>query len=193
MKSICVYCGSGSGKSEAYILAARELGKNLASRDITLVYGGAKIGIMGAVADSVLENSGRVIGVIPKALVEKEVAHPSLTELHVTGSMHERKMKMSDLSEGFIALPGGIGTLEEISEIWTWAQLGFHKKPFGLLNIEGYFDHLIAFVDHAVNEQFVRPQYRNMLMVEKTIPVLLERIDTYTAPDVEKWIDRSET
>ncbi len=193
MKNICVYCGSSPGKNEAYSHAARKLGRILAEKGIRLIYGGAGVGIMGTVADAVLHHKGQVTGVIPEALMKKEVAHHHLTELHVTSSMHERKMMMADFSDGFIALPGGIGTLEEISEIWTWAQLGFHKKPFGLLNVEGYYDGLIAFLDHAVEERFVKPRQRSMLIVEKDPVILLDRMACYVAPDVEKWIKREET
>jgi uncharacterized protein (TIGR00730 family) len=154
--SLCIYCGSNPGRLEAYASAAVSLAEALVSRNITLVYGGAGIGIMGKLADSVLKLGGQAIGVIPKALAHKEVAHQNLTELHITQSMHERKMLMAELADGFIALPGGIGTLEELFEIWTWAQLGFHKKPCGLLNIDGYYDLLIGFLDYALAEQFVK-------------------------------------
>lgn len=193
MKSICVYCGSSPGRTETYSKAARHLGRALAERGIKLVYGGASVGIMGVLADAVLEHGGQAVGVIPEALVKKEVAHHHLSELHVTGSMHERKMLMAELSEGFIALPGGIGTLEEIFEIWTWAQLGFHKKPFGMLNIDGYYDSLITFLDHTVAEQFVKQPHRSMLMVETDPETLLDRLSCYMAPDVEKWIGQKDT
>jgi len=193
MKSICVYCGSSPGRTETYSKAARHLGRALAKRGIKLVYGGASVGIMGVLADAVLEYGGQAVGVIPEALVKKEVAHHHLSELHVTGSMHERKMLMAELSDGFIALPGGIGTLEEIFEIWTWAQLGFHKKPFGMLNIDGYYDSLITFLDHTVAEQFVKQSHRSMLMFEKDSEALLDRLSCYMAPDVEKWIGQKET
>lgn len=193
MKSICVYCGSSPGRNPAYARAAENLGRELALRGIRLVYGGASVGIMGTVADAVLDHGGQVVGVIPEALKRKEVAHLHLTELHVTASMHQRKMMMADLSDGFIALPGGIGTLEEISEIWTWAQLGFHRKAFGLLNVEGYYDPLIAFLDHTVSEGFVKQKHRSMLVVEQDPTALLDRLSRYVAPDVEKWIGRTET
>lgn len=193
MKSICVYCGSSPGRTETYSKAARHLGRALAERGINLVYGGASVGIMGVLADAVLDHGGQAVGVIPEALVKKEVAHHHLSELHVTGSMHERKMLMAELSEGFIALPGGIGTLEEIFEIWTWAQLGFHKKPFGMLNIDGYYDSLTTFLDHTVAEQFVKQPHRSMLMVETDPETLLDRLSCYMAPDVEKWIGQKET
>ena len=193
MKSICVYCGSSPGRNPSYARAAQNLGRELALRGIRLVYGGASVGIMGTVADAVLQHGGQVVGVIPESLKRKEVAHLYLTELHVTSSMHERKMMMADLSDGFIALPGGIGTLEEISEIWTWAQLGLHRKAFGLLNVEGYYDPLIAFLDHTVAEGFVKQQHRSMLVVDENPVDLLDRLARYVAPDVEKWIGRSET
>lgn len=193
IKNICVYCGSRSGRLEAYASAARELAETLVKRDIGLVYGGASIGIMGTVADHVLRLGGRVIGVIPRALAHKEVAHDNLTELHVTGSMHERKMMMAELADGFIALPGGIGTLEELFEIWTWAQLGFHNKPCGLLNTEGYYDALVQFMDHVLAEQFVKPQHHAMLIVESEPDRLLERYVRYQPPAVTHWLGKEET
>jgi len=191
--SICIYCGSSSGRLEAYASAGRALAEALVARNIRLVYGGAGIGIMGAVADHVLQLGGQAIGVIPKALAHKEVAHPNLTELHVTQSMHERKMLMAELADGFIALPGGIGTLEELFEIWTWAQLGFHQKPCGLLNVVGYYDALIAFLDHVAAEQFVKPQHRAMLQVDGNPDVLLERLLAYQPPAVRHWVSKDET
>jgi len=179
MRSICVYCGSSPGRLEIYAAAARALAGILVERDIRLVYGGASVGIMGALADEVLRLGGRVVGVIPESLVRKEVAHASLTELHVTGSMHERKMTMADLSDGFVALPGGIGTLEEIFEVWTWVQLGIHHKPCGLLNVGGYFDGLIGFLNHAVAEGFVKPLQRAQLFVESDPGKLLDRFNGY--------------
>ena len=173
--------------------AAASLAETLVSRNIRLVYGGASIGIMGKVADQVLKLGGEAVGVIPKALAHKEVAHPNLTELHVTQSMHERKMLMADLSDGFIALPGGIGTLEELFEIWTWAQLGFHHKPCGLLNVEGYYDFLISFLDHVLAEQFVKPEYHAMLMVETDPDALLNRYINYQPPAGKHWVNKDET
>ncbi len=193
MKSICVYCGSNPGRLEAYSDAARRLAKSLVDRHTRLVYGGASVGIMGLVADTVLQLGGQAVGVIPEALVRKELAHQSLTELHVTQSMHERKTLMAELSDGFIALPGGIGTLEEIFEIWTWAQLGFHNKPCGLLNAAGYFDSLITFLDHAVAEQFVGMPHRSMLMVSPDPDELLDRFAGYEPPTVQKWVGKEET
>lgn len=193
MKNICVYCGSNPGRQEAYSSAARALAQSLVDRNLGLVYGGASVGIMGLIADTVLQLGGRAVGVIPEALVRKEVAHKSLTELHVTQSMHERKTMMAELSDGFIAMPGGIGTLEEIFEIWTWAQLGIHAKPCGLLNAAGYFDALTTFLDHAVAEQFVKPPHRAILIVEQTPDVLLDRFASYQAPTVQKWVGKAET
>lgn len=193
INSICIYCGSSPGRLEAYGSAAHALAESLVSRNIRLVYGGAGIGIMGMVADQVLTLGGQAIGVIPKALAHKEVAHKNLTELHVTQSMHERKMLMAELADGFIALPGGIGTLEELFEIWTWAQLGFHNKPCGLLNVEGYYDWLIKFLDHVLAEQFVKQHHHAMLMVESNPDALLDRYVHYRPPAVRHWVGKEET
>ena len=193
MRSVCVYCGSSAGDRPEYVEAARSLGRALAQRGIELVYGGAQVGLMGQVANAVLEHGGRVIGVIPQMLVRKEIAHASLTALHVTASMHERKQKMADLAEGFIALPGGIGTFEELFEIWTWGQLGLHRRPCGLLNVAGYYDDLVRFLDHATASGFIRAEQRAMLSVESDVDALLARFDRYTAPAVEKWLRREET
>lgn len=193
MKSVCVYCGSNPGRQEAYSDAARDLARSLVDRNIRLVYGGASVGIMGQVADTVLQLGGQAVGVIPEALVRREVAHKHLTELHVTQSMHERKTLMAELSDGFIALPGGIGTLEELFEIWTWAQLGLHRKPCGLLNIAGYFDSLTTFLDHAVAEQFIKQPHHSMLLVERDPEALLNRFGSYQPPAVTKWVEEDET
>jgi len=193
MNRICVYCGSSPGLLAGYRDAATELGHLLAGRGIGLVYGGASVGVMGAVADGVLEQGGEVIGVIPTALATREVAHDRLSELFVVDSMHERKAKMAELSDGFIALPGGWGTLEEIFEMLTWAQLGFHQKPCGLLNISQYYDHLYAFLEHAIHQRFVREEYRPMMMMENTAEALLDRFTHYRAPKVKKWIGPEET
>ncbi|MGR9045247.1 MAG: LOG family protein [Gammaproteobacteria bacterium] len=193
VKKICIYCGSRPGRLEVYASSARRLAESLVSRQIDLVYGGASVGIMGVVADHVLKLGGKVTGVIPDALVRKEVAHHNLTELHITRSMHERKTLMAELSDGFIALPGGIGTLEELFEIWTWAQLGLHDKPCGLLNVEGYFDPLRKFLDHAVAEQFVKQSDRAMMMIDSEPEVLLDRLVNYQPPAVAKWMGEEET
>jgi uncharacterized protein (TIGR00730 family) len=193
MRSVCVYCGSSAGDRPEYVDAARALGHALAQRGTELIYGGAQVGLMGHVANAVLERGGRVIGVIPQMLVRKEIAHAGLTALHVTASMHERKQKMADLSEGFIALPGGIGTFEELFEIWTWGQLGLHRRPCGLLNVAGYYDDLVRFLDHATASGFIRAEQRAMLSVESDVDALLARFDAYAAPAIEKWLRREET
>jgi uncharacterized protein (TIGR00730 family) len=193
LTSLCVYCGSSSGRIETYATAARALAQAMVERGIRLVYGGARVGIMGAVADEVLRLGGKAAGVIPESLMRKELAHTGLTELHVTASMHARKTKMAELADGFVALPGGIGTFEEIFEVWTWAQLGFHSKPCGLLNIAGYYDGLTAFLDHAANEQFVRADQRKMLVVESEPTALLDRFAAYTPPSLPKWVGLGET
>lgn len=193
MKRLCVYCGSSPGRDPRYGEAARTLGNILLERDIGLVYGGASVGVMGQVADAVLAGGGQAIGVIPEALAVKEVAHDGLTEQHVVPSMHERKALMADLSDGFVALPGGWGTIEEIFEVLTWAQLGFHDKPCGLLNTGGYYDLLHGFLEHAIEEEFVKPTYRQMLIVESDPAALLDRYAAYTPPKIKKWITREET
>lgn len=193
MKRICVYCGSSPGRNPAYLHAAAELGRRLAARRIGLIYGGAGVGMMGAIADAVLDAGGEAIGIIPEALAVKEVAHAGLTEQHVVHSMHERKALMAHMSDGFIAMPGGWGTFEEIFEALTWAQLGFHEKPCGLLNVQGYFDHLFTFLEHAIEEQFVKPVYREMLILEEHADALLRRFDDYRAPKVKKWLGPDET
>jgi uncharacterized protein (TIGR00730 family) len=193
VKRICVYCGSNPGKSPEFLESARSLARELVQREICLVYGGASVGIMGEIADTVLAGGGEVIGVIPQALVDKEVSHAGLTELKIVDSMHERKEIMADISEGFIALPGGLGTIEEIFEVLTWAQLGFHKKPCALLNVKGYYDKLTQFLNHAVAEGFIANTHREMLLVEEEPHRLLEIMATYSAPAVDKWIGRNET
>ena len=193
MKRICVYCGSSPGKIPQYREAAAELGRRLVEKDLGLVYGGASVGVMGAVADAVLESGGEVIGIIPESLAVKEVAHKKLTEQHVVKSMHDRKAMMAGMSDGFIALPGGWGTIEEIFEILTWAQLGFHEKPCGLLNVSGYYDGLFAFLEHAIDQQFVNPLFRAMLIMETDAGSLLQRFASYRAPKVRKWITPAQT
>lgn len=188
LQNICVYLGSNTGRTPVYIEQAQALGRELAQRGIGLVYGGSKVGLMGAVADAALAAGGRVTGILPERLKAKELAHEGLTELRVVPTMHERKRMMADLSDGFIALPGGAGTLEEIFEVWTWAQLGFHAKPCGLLNVDGYYDKLAAFLDHAAQERFMRDEHRAMLAVESTPAALLDRFAAYHAPTVSKWI-----
>jgi uncharacterized protein (TIGR00730 family) len=189
MPNICVYCGSSNGRQSAYEIAARDLASVLVEHNFGLVYGGAEKGIMGVIADAVLAHGGEVHGVMPMALSDKELAHQGLTELHIVSSMHERKSKMAKLSDGFIAMPGGFGTLEEIIEILTWGQLQFHQKPCGLLNVEGYFDDLLRYLDHAVDEEFLRPENRQMLLCDETPQGLLQQFREYKAPKTEKWID----
>ena len=192
LQNICVYCGSNGGSRPDYADGARALARELVQRDIGLVYGGASVGIMGVVADAVMAEGGRVIGVIPEPLMRKELAHRGLTELHVVQSMHERKTMMAERADGFVALPGGAGTLEEIFETWTWAQLGMHEKPCGLLNIAGYYDQLAGFLDHSVQESFMRAEHRAMLIVESQPAALLDRYAAYTPPTVSKWINPGE-
>lgn len=167
--------------------AARDFGRLLVERDIGLVYGGAHVGLMGALADAVLGAGGEVVGVIPRALVEHEIAHRGLSELRVVANMHERKATMAEVSDGFVALPGGAGTLEELFEVWTWGQLGLHHKPCGLLDVSGYFAPLRAFLDHAASEGFLRTEHRNMLIVETEPKALLESFARYSAPVASKW------
>jgi hypothetical protein len=191
MRRVCVFTGSNTGARPGYTAAARELGTLLAVRGIGLVYGGGRVGLMGTVADAVLAAGGEAIGVIPEPLVAKEVAHVSLTELHVVGSMHQRKALMADLADAFVAMPGGWGTLEEFFEVITWAQLGLHRKPCGLLNTDGYFDSLLAFLDHAVRERFVRSENAALLTVAGAPAELLDRLGAATPPAFEKWLDRA--
>lgn len=192
MKSICVFCGSRTGSGAVYADAAKQLGRELARRKLRLVYGGGNIGLMGILADAVLAEGGEVIGVIPHALLVKELGHGGLTQLHVVGSMHERKALMAELSDAFIALPGGYGTLEEFCEIVTWAQLGLHPKPCGLLNVNGYFDSLLAFFDQAVSEGFVRAEHRALVLVGRTPEQVIGLLEMYRPVQVEKWIGRDE-
>ena len=176
MNRLCVFCGSSPGRNPAYLAAAAELGTVLAKRRIGLVYGGASIGLMGAVADAARAAGGEVIGVIPRALVELEVAHTGLADLRVVASMHERKALMAELSDGFIALPGGIGTLEELFEVWTWGQLGSHRKPCALLNVAGFYDRLLGFLDFVADEAFLRPVHREMLLVAETPDMFARKV-----------------
>ena len=190
---VCVFAGSSAGARPDYRVAAGNLGTLMAARRIDLVYGGARVGLMGAVADAVLAGGGRVTGVIPKALVDKEVVHTGLTDLRIVASMHQRKALMVDLSDAFIALPGGWGTLDEMFEILTWAQLGLHRKPCGLLNVQKYFDRLLAFLDHTIEQGFVRSEYGSLLSTSDDPAALLDALHTQTPPTVEKWIDTAST
>ncbi|MGV0025628.1 LOG family protein [Phormidesmis priestleyi] len=191
MKAICVFCGSSMGANPAYQLAAQRLGETLAKKGLTLVYGGGNVGLMGVVADATLAAGGQAIGVIPKFLVDKELAHQNLTTLHMVDSMHDRKALMASLSDGFIALPGGYGTLEEFCEVLTWAQLGLHQKPHGLLNIEGYYDALLTFFNHAVAEKLVRPVHRSLVLESSNPQSLLSLMETYKPQSVAKWITQN--
>jgi uncharacterized protein (TIGR00730 family) len=193
MTRICVFAGSNTGLRDEYRQAAAELGRALAARGVGLVYGGAHVGLMGVLADAVLAGGGEAIGVIPEALVAKEIAHTNLTELRVVGSMHERKAVMAELADAFIALPGGWGTWEEFFEVLTWAQLGLHRKPCGVLNVQGYFTPLLAAVGHSIAEGFVRPEYRSTIAVAASAGALLDALAVHVPPRVEKWIDRAGT
>lgn len=193
MHSICVFCGSNVGKSEVYTEAARALARAIVGQGIKLVYGGGNIGLMGVLAGAALAAGGQVIGVTPKSLLDKEVVHTGLTDLRIVNSMHERKALMAELSDAFIALPGGLGTLEEMFEVLTWTQLGYHRKPCGVLNVRGFYDRLTGFLDHAVAERFLKPEHRATLLVESDADALVARLKTHRAPEVSKWIDRGHT
>ncbi|TYC65260.1 TIGR00730 family Rossman fold protein [Stappia sp. BW2] len=193
MKSICVFCGSSYGALEAYADVARDTGRVIAEQGYTLVYGGAKVGLMGTVANAALEAGGKVIGVLPRSLMDKEIGHEGLSELHLVDSMHERKAMMADLSDAFIALPGGVGTLEEIFEVWTWGQLGYHKKPCGFLNVEGYYDHLITFLDHQTQQGFTKQVMRDMAQLASSPLEMIRLFENYAPPSAPKWIKRDET
>lgn len=193
MNRICVFCGSSDGARPVYLECAREMGRALSARGIGLVYGGGRVGLMGALADEVLAAGGKVIGVIPIGLKVREVAHESLTELRIVDSMHERKAQMAELSDAFISLPGGLGTIEETAEMATWAQLGIHRKPSGLLNVAGYFDGLLAFLDHAVQEGFLSPANKALFVEGTTVDGILDAVTRYAPPHGERWITRDET
>jgi uncharacterized protein (TIGR00730 family) len=190
MKRICVFCGSSAGSQAEYRACAQQLGAELTRRKIGLVYGGGNVGLMGAIADSVLQAGGDAIGVIPEHLMTREVGHKRLTKLHIVHSMHERKALMADLSDAFIALPGGFGTLEEFCEVLTWSQLGLHAKPCGIVNVLGYYTPLLAMLDHAVQERFLKPQNRALVLAGDTPSELLQAFDDWRPVQVEKWLDR---
>jgi uncharacterized protein (TIGR00730 family) len=194
VRRLCVFCGSSPGARPAYGEAAEELGRLLVDRGVGLVYGGGKVGLMGRLADAVLAEGGDPIGVLPQALVEKEIGHPGLSDLRVVDSMHERKALMADLSDGFVALPGGLGTVEELFEVYTWSQLGLHRKPCALLDVEGYYEGIASFLSRAVQERFLREDHRAMLIVERDPRALLDRLSEFEPEAVvPKWIDREET
>ena len=188
---LCVFCGSSLGILPAYALAADDIGRLLAQRGIELVYGGGNVGLMGRVADACLRQGGRAIGVMPQALVDKEIAHAGLTELRVVQSMHERKALMADLADAFVALPGGYGTWDEFCEVLTWSQLGIQRKACGLLNVCGYYDPLLAMADRARDQGFLGDAHRELLLADTDPARLLDRLDSYAIPFVDKWIDRS--
>ena len=188
MKRVCVFCGSSTGSRPAYVRAARALGAAIAARGLGLVYGGGSIGLMGVVADAVLERGGEVLGVIPRALARKEIAHHGLTRLEVVSTMHARKARMAELADGFVAMPGGLGTLEELTEVLTWGYLGIHRKPTALLDVAGYWDPLIDLLDHAVEEGFLKAQHRRLVVVERRPGRLLDRLARHRVPEAPRWI-----
>lgn len=190
MRSVCVFCGSSPGARPAYADAARALGTEIARRGMRLVYGGASVGLMGIVADAAVSAGGAATGVIPEHFVEHEVAHEGLEDLRVVGSMHERKALMADLSDGFVALPGGFGTLEEFAEVLTWSQIGVQRKPCGLLDVEGFYAPLLSFFDHAVTERFVRAEHRDLVLAGVDPAGLLDALEAWSPPGAEKWLDR---
>jgi uncharacterized protein (TIGR00730 family) len=189
LSAICVFCGSNAGADPAYMGAAQTVGRGLAERGIRVIYGGAKVGMMGALADAARGAGGEVVGVIPRQMLDREIGHTGIDDLRVVGSMHERKALMTELADAFIALPGGIGTLDELFEAYTWAQLGIHAKPLGLLDVAGYFERLVAFLDHAVAERFLRAQTRDMLLVADDLDALLAALQAWRQAPVSKWMD----
>jgi uncharacterized protein (TIGR00730 family) len=192
MKLVCVFCGSYQGAKPIYMTAAHQMGMGLAQRGLGLVYGGGRVGLMGAVANGTLAGGGKVTGVIPQSLVDRELAHTGLSETHVVSSMHERKAMMAEIADAFVALPGGFGTLDELFEIITWAQLGFHHKPIALLNVGGYFDPLITFIEHMATEGFIKPDHRNAVLVKNEVDALLDTLLSYQPPQLEKWVKKPE-
>lgn len=193
MKSICVFCGSSKGNNPNFTQAAKNLGHTLVKQKLKLIYGGASIGLMGVLADAVIEAGGEVIGVMPEALANREIAHKNLSKLHIVNSMHERKALMSTLSDGFIALPGGLGTIEEFFEVLTWAQLGIHNKPCGVLNINGYYDQLFNFLRHAVDVKMLKKEYLSMIISDESPENIINKFKLYHPPQIKKWIDLTET
>ena len=193
LHTVCVFCAASPGVEPVYVEQAAAMGRMLAESGRRLVYGGGRTGLMGALADAALAAGGDVIGIMPRHLVEREVAHVGLTELHVVESMHERKALLAELSDGFLAMPGGLGTLEELFEVWTWGQLGLHRKPYGLFDVNGFFRPLLAFLDHAVTEGFIRQEYRDLLVVDDDPSMLLERMEAMHPPALPRWVDRATT
>lgn len=193
MKAVCVFCGANAGHADVYRAAAARLGAEIAARGLRLVYGGGRVGLMGVLADAALARGGEVVGVIPEVLAGREQAHAGLTELILTRSMHERKSLMAERADGFIALPGGYGTLEEFCEVLTWAQLGIHRKPLGLLDVNGFYDPFIAFIDHAMEQGFVRPVHRSLLLRAATPGDLLDAFAAYEPPELPRWVPPAKT
>lgn len=193
LHTVCVFCAAGDGRDPVYVKQALEMGRYLAESGRRIVYGGGRTGLMGALAEGALAAGGEIIGIMPKHLVDHEVAHTGLTELRVVASMHERKALLAELSDGFLAMPGGLGTLEELFEIWTWGQLGLHRKPYGVLNVNGYFSPLLQFLDHAVTEQFVRPEYRALLVVDAEPAALIAQMESMEPPPLPRWVQRETT
>lgn len=191
LKSVCVFCGASTGANPAYSEAARHLGRALAERGLTLVYGGGKVGLMGVVADAAMAAGGEVIGIIPEALKALEVGHAGLSRLEVVDGMHARKARMAELADAFIALPGGLGTLEELFEVWTWGQLGYHSKPLGLLEVNGFYEKLTGFLDHLVAENFVRQEHRAMLQLGHGADELIDALERWEPTVLPKWTDRT--
>lgn len=192
MRTVCVFCGSSEGAREDYAAAARGLGRAMAGRGLKLVFGGGQVGLMGVVANAVMEAGGEAVGVMPKALLEKEIGHQRLTDLHVVGTMHERKALMAELSDAFVALPGGYGTFEEFLEVLTWAQLSLHEKPCGLLNVSGFYEPLISLFDRAVSEGFVRADHRSLALLEENPEKMLDLLENHNPPATEKWVSPQE-
>ncbi len=190
LRTLCVFCGSSVGSRPEYRRAAEELGTFLAHSKIGIVYGGGNVGLMGILADAALAAGGEVVGVMPEHLIAREIGHSGLTRMHVVKSMHERKAHMADLSDAFLALPGGFGTFEEFCEVLTWSQLGLHKKPCGLLNVSGYYTPLLAMFDHAVEERFLKPDNRRLVLSNSEIPEMIEALRQWRPVHVEKWLDR---
>jgi hypothetical protein len=188
-----VFCAANSGARPAYAQHATAFGRLLAESGRRVVYGGGRTGLMGALAEGALAAGGEVVGIMPRHLVEREVAHTGLTQLHVVDSMHDRKALLAELSDGFVALPGGLGTLEELFETWTWGQLGLHRKPYGLLDVEGFFGPLLEFLDHTVREGFIRPQYRSLLLVDTNASDLIDRMEAFEPPLLGRWLDPGTT
>lgn len=191
LKSVCVFCGASPGARPIYRESAEALGRTLAERGLTLVYGGGAVGLMGVVADAALSAGGQVVGIIPQSLERAEIGHKGLTRLEVVDGMHARKARMAELADAFIALPGGLGTLEELFEVWTWGQLGYHAKPLGLLEVDGFYRRLGEFLDHLVEERFVRGMHRDMLQIDTDCNALLDRLDSWQPSVAPKWVDRT--